>query len=210
MTLVPKLSPRAHPCDVASRAAHLVRRRGGRAPRSSGPLDASETGEGRVSRRDPHCAPTSIQSRPALCSGRLLVRESRWHPCRLLRSPARRFAFRESDARARRPPRPFPRGSREGRTLLRSEIPSTVRRLQLLPYRSTSGLRALFEDVGVHVIQDRPSSDEPFSLRPVRPGRLRARGAPLLARPPSTRLLPRSGFRPVRCRGRVSLSLRTA
>jgi hypothetical protein len=33
-----------------------------RAPRGSGPLDASETGEGRVSRRDPHCAPRRFRS----------------------------------------------------------------------------------------------------------------------------------------------------
>jgi hypothetical protein len=73
--------------------------------------------------------------------------------------PLCRFAFREVDARARRPPRPCPRGPREGRTLLRSEMPSTVRRLQLLSCRSTSGLRALSGDVGVHVIEDRPSSE---------------------------------------------------
>jgi len=74
-TLVPRLSPRAHPRAVAAarrppaRTARLRLCRSvvdpeaeGRTPSSSGPLDADETGEDRASRRAPHCSSPPTRS----------------------------------------------------------------------------------------------------------------------------------------------------
>jgi len=153
--LVPWLSPRAHPRDVASRAAPLARRREDQAPRGSGPLDASETGEGRVfTTRSP------LRPLPIRCSARRnssawrTVQESRWHPCRLLLAhpPRSLFAF---DEQARRPPRPVPRGPRERRTLSRSGTPSIARQSPRLPPapRCRAVHEALFDRADVHVMR---------------------------------------------------------
>jgi len=66
LALVPRLAPRAHPRGVVPRAVRRTRRRDARAPRSPGPLDAGETGEGRVSRREPHCTPRRLVLPPGV------------------------------------------------------------------------------------------------------------------------------------------------
>lgn len=107
-TLVPRLSPRAHPRAVAAarrppaRTARLRLCRSvvdpeaeGRTPSSSGPLDADETGEARVSRRGPHCS----SRRPAAPGVFFRAHESGrgdWRLCRLLRVRAPRSLSRST------------------------------------------------------------------------------------------------------------------
>jgi hypothetical protein len=97
-----------------------------RASRASGALDASETGEDRVSRRDPH-----FSDRLARCARRFLPRVDRVRPPLASLSPPPCKSLFESRVRsmrdARRPPRSVPRGPREGRALLRPEMPSIAR-----------------------------------------------------------------------------------
>jgi hypothetical protein len=112
-------------------------------------------------------------------------------------------------ARARRPPRPVPRGPRERRALLRSEMPSIARRSSATARTEARTDRGALVEIWRSRDEDRPIPNEPSPFRPVRPLRLRARVNPLVARPPSTRLLLRTSFRPVRYRGRASLSPKT-
>jgi hypothetical protein len=119
---------RARPRErLFSRAAPPVRRRACRAPGSSGPPDANEAGENRASRRDSRFGNRTILTRrrflppceieTPIAAGTLVASSAPFCTRRV-------FPFR---ARARRPPRPVPRGPRERRAHLRSRVPSTDR-----------------------------------------------------------------------------------
>jgi len=123
----------AAPClstrTSSSRAASPVRRRAEQAPGGSGPPDADETGENRVSRRASH-----FSDRPTHVRGRFLPsRVVRFRsPLTPLSPPSRSWRglpLGESRAVARRPPRSVPRGPRERRAHSRSKVPSIVSRL---------------------------------------------------------------------------------
>jgi hypothetical protein len=121
------------------------------------------------------------------------------------------------DARARRPPRSVPRGPRERRALLRPEMPSIARSFSATTRAEARADRGAFVEMRRSRDEDCRLSNEPSSSSPrmalcacalqvPAPSRWMV---PLLARPPSTRLLLRPSFRPVRCRGRASLSPKT-
>jgi len=178
-----------------------------RASRSSGPLGASETGENRVSRRDPHfgdrrCETCGVDSsaRPNRATTSDIPVASSVCSLRI----AMRF-----DGRTRRPPRSVPRGPRERRALLRPEMPSIVRSFSATARAEARTNRGAFVETWRSRDEDCHASNEPSPFCLVRPLRLRARVSPLVTRPPSTRLLLRTSFRPVRYRGRASLSPKT-
>jgi hypothetical protein len=103
------------------------------ASRSSGPLDANETGENRVSRRDPHFGDPILRT-----CGVVLPRARLVDPPLTSLSPPPCCPLVESrlaiDASTRRPPRSVPRGPRERRALLRPEMSFIAR--SLAPIRS--------------------------------------------------------------------------
>jgi len=166
--------PRSHP------------KTGERAPRGSGPLDASETGEDRVSRRDPHFSDRSMRSArlrffrasdrsttsdiPVASSVRSLV-DAR---CAL-------------DARARRPPRSVPRGPRERRALLRPEMPSIARSFSATARTEARTDRGAFVEIRRSRDEDCRAPNEPSPFRLEQPPRLRARVPTLSRRENSTR-----------------------
>jgi len=116
---------RARPREgLLLRAASPVRRRALRATGSSGPPDANEAGENRVSRRGSHFGDRAIS-----CSGvffRHAGVASRSPLTLLSPPPTPRTAslFFESCARLGKPPRSDPRGPRERRALYRPGAPS--------------------------------------------------------------------------------------
>jgi len=88
-----------------------------------GPPDARRGwGESRFTTRIPLRRAMGERAEAYCSSARHRTRHL-WHPCRLLRA---RVEGRSHDslAFARRPPRPVPRGPREGRALPRSKVPS--------------------------------------------------------------------------------------
>jgi hypothetical protein len=186
-----------------------------RASRSSGPLDASETGENRVSRRDPHFGDPLVRARGIDSSACSTVRPTSDIPvASFVRLLVDRAAI---DASVRRPPRSVPRGPRERRALLRPEMPSIVRSCSATARAEARTDRVTFVEMRRSRDEDCRASNEPSPLRLVWPSALArfrfpalARWAvPLVARLPSTRLLLRPSFRLVRYRGRASLSPKT-
>jgi hypothetical protein len=161
------------PTHTASRCVPAARPRArDRAPRGSGPLDASETGENRVSRRDPHF-------------------DDHWMRCARRDSSARTIRAAISDipvassehslfeswlrfgASARRPPRSVPRGPRERRALPRSKMSSIARSRSLSPApKRDQPERPSFETRRSRD-EDRHLSNEPSPFRRVRPSRFR-------------------------------------
>jgi len=103
------------------------------------------------------------------------------------------------DARARRPPRSVPRGPRERRALLRPEMPSIVRSYSAPFVPKHERPMEPSSKCGVHVMRIAASRTNRPPFTSCGPPRLRALGpvrfrvpdvSPLVARPPSTRLLP--------------------
>jgi len=126
-------------------------RRRNRASGSSGPPDANEAGEKCASRRASHFGARIFAHRgvvfpPANRSVRL------WHSCRLLRLVRCGLAS-ETLTRARRPPRPVPRGPRERRALPRSRVPSIDSRDARPPCRGTARTAKRSLRRGVHVMR---------------------------------------------------------
>jgi len=151
----------------------------------------------------PHCAPCRCAPSGVILPGGGSYERAAGIPVASSAPSLAGSRLRVSGARARRPPRPIPRGPREGRTLPWSGIPSVARtpRQPSVPEHGEHP-RGLRPSRGVHVMRIAVRWVRRFSFRRGRP-RARARGPPV-ARFPSARLLPRSGFRPARCRGRAS------
>jgi len=181
-----------------------------------GPLDASETGEDRVSRRDPHFGDPFVRACGVDSSARSIEQPTSDIPVASSEALACRIVF-AIDARARRPPRSVPRGPRERRALLRPEMPSIVRSFSATARTEARTDCGAFIETRRSRDEDCRSSNESVPLSPraafgacALPVPIAfAMGDPLVTRPPSTRLLPRPSFRPVRCRGRASLSPKT-
>jgi len=102
------------------------------------------------------------------------------------------------DARARRPPRPVPRGPRERRALPRSEMPSIVRSFAATARAEARTDRGAF----VHIRRSRDEDCRTQTNRPpfasCGPHACACGVSPLVARLPSTRALSRPSFRLVR------------
>lgn len=114
------------------------------------------------------------------------------------------------DVRARRPPRLVPRGPRERRALSQPEMPSIARRFAAAARTGARTDHGAFVETRRSRDEDCRLSNESSPFRLVRPRTLtRLSVSPLVARPPSTRLLSRPSFRLVRYRGRASLSPKT-
>jgi len=110
-------------------------------------------GESRFTARLPLWRPDDSHAAAFSSAVRNRKTERQGHPCRLLRAVrARRvFPFR---ARARRPPRPVPRGPRERRAHLRSRVPS-IDRCRAHPARAgaRTKLRCRHLGRGAHVMR---------------------------------------------------------
>jgi len=147
----------AAPCSSTrtslSRAAPPVRGRVMRAPGSSGPPDANEAGEDRASRRGPHFGARTIVTRWRFLPPCEIETLS---PLTPLSPPSCRCAgaFSRPRTRARRPPRPVPRGPRERRAHCRSRVPSADG-CDAHPGRAEARtkLRCLHRRRGVHVMR---------------------------------------------------------
>jgi hypothetical protein len=149
------------PCDPCpssrtvclSRPSPPVRRRAGRPPGSSGPPDANETGENRVSRRDSHFGDRCERGAVALSSTeRVRVTTSDTPVASSLLVSVARF-WRCPRRVARRPPRPVPRGPRERRALPRSRVSSFGSDLvQPARTEARTNPRCLRQSHGVHVM----------------------------------------------------------
>jgi hypothetical protein len=204
--LVPRLAPRARSRDVASRA---VPPSGDEGPGTEG-LGATRCKRDRGGSR---FTTRSSLRRPCRFVARGMIAPRAGPSEAVPDIPVASSAPLPFDrgaiaAWARRPPRPVPRGPRERRALPRSEMSSIVRFLAATA--RTEARTACNDFIGNRRSRDEdrrtPMKRLPFASH----GPCAcARGVPLVARLPSTRLLPRTGFQPARCRGRVSLSPKT-
>jgi len=185
--------------SLLSRLSTPVRRRAQRASGGSGPPDANEAGESRVSRRDSHFGDRCGHDAMALSS---IERDRVTTSDTPVASSSFVGAVRWCEIRAstRRPPRPVPRRPRERRALPRSEVPSFGSDL-VQPARTgvRTNPRCLRQSHGVHVMwiawlrRIAPSSPGVVSCAC-------ARCDPLWLSPRSRAPWQRAGFRPARYR----------
>jgi hypothetical protein len=201
MTLVPRLSPRAHPRDVAVARRPSRPKAGGRTPRGSGPLDADETGEARASRRAPHCSSHTTRGARRVVPG-VRTEGKRLASLSPPSLPRAEVAF-AIDARSRRPPRPTPRGPRE-RLTLRSVGDTFYRQVLRAPLAPKAGATTVPSSIVRRSRdEDRRAPIEPLSFHRARPARLRAGVRSQLGPRPPASCLARA-FDPCGDRGRAS------
>ena len=124
-----------------------------RAPGSSGPPDANEAGENRASRRGPHFGAGRL-SRGGVFFRRVKIEIPVASDTLVASSLPLCGRFFRPRTRARRPPRPVPRGPRERRAHRRSRVPSADGRdAHLARAEARTKPRCLHRRRGAHVMR---------------------------------------------------------